>query len=157
MDLASIIIGVIVIASFVVPVWLLNINKNKYKKAVTKRFKAQATSLNLNTDELEIWRERGLGIDKQNKTLFWAEGINGKADIKQLDIATIQSCKYIATTAKDIRNKMDVLDKVYLRLVLNSPANEIKIISIYNSENEQFADDEIKRAKKWVDKITGSL
>ncbi len=156
MDAGTVIMGVVAIATFVLPfLWLSNVRKKAEKKILTS-LTDFAAGHNSNISRSEILGDMAIGLDEQSNRLFFYKK-SGDAAVKQhVELAAIKNCEVIKTSRPFSDN--DGMHKVIEKLDLSfSPAagNQPAIVLEFYDANKtiQLTGELqlVERWAKWVD------
>lgn len=148
MDLASIIIGLICCALFVVPVIYINsVQKNKSRKLLAN-FVDLAAQQQLIMSQHDLWKHcYAIGIDNKANKLFY---LQKTADTEQkilINLAEVEAC-HVVNVNRNVNNNK-VIDRLELLLSFRNTKLPKKILEFYNADNNMALNDELRLVEKW--------
>jgi len=159
MDLSTTIIGLVLLALFIIPVILISRSgKSKWKK-FERDFFSVVSKNELKISEKDIWNEFAIGIDaSRDKILYidWSgpDRINIIFDLK--DVKAFEPTPSYGDQNKKNFNYKKV-DRLGFRFHFKESVKPDVIITFYIAGFGQITDYEIKLFNKWVDIIKNKI
>ena len=159
MDFGTTILGLVILALFILPViFIARSGKGKGKK-FHKDFFTEASLNKLKISEKDFWNEYALGIDTtQNKIIYldWSgpERVNIIIDLKEVKVFEPLP-GYMEQNKKNFSYKK--VERLGLRFHLIDPDKPDVNINFFIAGFGQITDDEIKLFKKWLAIIKGQM
>ncbi|MCK7589669.1 hypothetical protein M0G43_03710 [Subsaxibacter sp. CAU 1640] len=129
-------------------VWFTYLGKkrmSKGKKAINELTNAQ----NLNFNVKEQWNNSFIGIDEQQKVLFYAKVKSTENESLRIDLNKVKLCK-IHKEVREFKREKKVeseLQKLDLELELYGKSN--LTVNLYDIDDNLSEDFEMKRAELW--------
>lgn len=151
MDLASIAIGAIFLAAFIVPfIWMGYNRKNKEKQDVLQ-FQKFAKDHSFELTEVDVMSMLMIGMDQTKTCLFFAYKEDEKWQynfFKYADISTTKIHK-VSNTVSTANGNVEVVKK--LQLLVSSKLKEHAPIAItfFDQSKSMELDDEMQLIQKW--------
>lgn len=147
MDITSIIIVVILFGSFIVPiVWVSRAKKAKEKKRLLA-LSQFAESHKGKISEYDLWKDRAIGIDREQHFLFFIRHHSGGEQKIALRLSEISKCKTASKTKPGQHTGYDHLDLV---LVHRENGEQETKLNFYNSETDSLTlTGELQLIEKW--------
>ncbi|MUP45191.1 hypothetical protein E0K83_05465 [Gramella sp. BOM4] len=151
MDIYSLAIGVLLLASFVVPVIYILIDKHLADSRDRKFIQKIASENDLKLDILEFYPPLALGLDSANKKFLVANIKTGS----EFDVIDLKKVKKAGLNVNHLPETYDRLKKqkilhLSLQLEINDPVNK-KEICLYDEDDELSFEPEFKLmvGRKW--------
>lgn len=159
MDNSSVMIGLFLLALFILPIVYILVKQHSKEKKHLDLIKKTASENNLNLDRLETYGHLSLGLDSQAKKLL-------VADFKerfQHDIIELKKVNQVRLSKKllpDTYSKSKKENIIHLSLCIEMKnASKITEITFYDEEDELSNDAETRLhdARKWDDILNKSM
>jgi hypothetical protein len=161
MEKSSIIIGIILLLSAIVPIWLINkmskSNNNKLLKQIGQLIKQR----NLTPGFSEQFRNKAMGIDAEHQNLLFVKQNEDRTVFSEvIELDNLKQC-VAEQFLRSVQRKGAASDKVTDRVCLNflyvgdKPAK--KVVELYSRENDAVPDNDWERAKKWEALVNKSI
>lgn len=158
MDSNSLIIGLILLAMSVLPIYFFNLSRKRKQQKVLQSLNNIAGVHNCRISAYDICGDLVIGWDETNKFVFYLRKANEITSELYVDLATVKGCKVI-NTARTIKHKdgnQKVTEKVELSFTPLNAGNEVKW-EFYNEEVNTQLNTELQLAEKWSKLINNQL
>lgn len=158
MDNSSLMIGLLLLALFVIPVVYVLVKQNSKERKQQGLIKKVAAENNLNLNRLESYGNLSLGLDSKAKKLLISDFKEGfQHDI--IDLKKVDQIKLSKKLLPDTYSKSKKEKIIHLSLCIEMSASQIKEITFYDEDDEQYNDADIKLndARKWDDILNKSM
>ncbi|MBZ9730432.1 hypothetical protein LB467_12120 [Salegentibacter sp. JZCK2] len=155
MDTASTLIGLGLLALFVLPILLLIWQQNTNEKNRLKTLKEIGSKNNLDTDTVEVSATLFLGLDSKSKKLLVIEP-NNNMQHRVLDLLEIKNTKVSTLQLAENRN---YIRRISLDLSGNSQDKKLSEIIFYDEDDNENnnASERLIAANRWNQIITEKL
>lgn len=146
MDFTTIIIGLIVIGSFAVPVFLLERQKANKEKVFVKNFYKKAKAQGVEVSEFEKWGNYILGIDALSNRIYY---VNGATEIV-FALENIRICEksVVKRKVKTKSGNNDFIDKLSLTFFEFGNEKPTYKLDFFIAEDKSLTN-EIAIMEKW--------
>jgi len=160
MELSSTLIGIFVMASFVLPiVYLQGIQKRK-EKLLLAEFIQLSKEKGLEPTQTEVWNYvYCLALSKSTKQLLYFKKSAEMQEVKAIDLAPFKHCTVnkIVKTVKTSDGPVKVIEALNLALVPNNPQHKAESIVLYKAEESRSITTELPLITKWEKLINQAL
>ena len=144
-DIASIIIAILSLSTFLVPIAWYQISQKKITKKLTNELLFLAKQDNLTLSEQEIWGDNcALGLDKKAKKLLYVRLEEQESQRDIIDLSEIEKCKVSNGT------KHGITQTIRLQLYNQNSQKGLTNLEIYDQENGKSLTSEISIANRWA-------
>ena len=154
MDLATTIIGLVMLGAFVVPIVIMSKKSSNKNKAILIQLKEFAAQNNCKISEYDVNDQFALGLSKQKDQVFFIQKpghddiyINNSIRLNEVKNCVLQTTKHTDKSHKNTESEIDTLD---LCIHGKSKENSNIIWPLYNSQVTPQPDNEVQLAKKWI-------
>lgn len=156
MDLASIVIGLICCALFVVPViYIQSVQKNKSRKFLAD-FTNLAAQQQLIMSQHDLWKHcYAIGIDSRANKLFYIKKAADTEDQVLVNLSELAACSVVNINRNIHDNR--VIDRLELLLSFRNNRLPKQTLEFYNGENSMALNDELRLLEKWNTIINSSI
>lgn len=153
MDLSASIIGIICIAICSVPFILIAINQRKKKKKLTNDFYELVQLHGCKIDDFEIGNNYIIGIDQQNRKLFFQSNLESNVHHHIIDLDIIKNAE------KNIRKTNQGEQIMQLNLILNPKSTNKAPMNLvfFNFKHNHSLSGELQSLNNWIDKVNALL
>ncbi|MFV0591234.1 MAG: hypothetical protein ACK5M7_07610 [Draconibacterium sp.] len=159
MDSETTIIGLVLIAIVVIPLYMLSRKRARKGQGMLKLMTQTANEHNCKITEYEQCGNYTVGMDKTNGYVFFVKDLNDNADVQYMNLAQVKSCKMDNKSRIVTYNKQS--SKIIERLCLNFlPKGKDKpavVWEFYNAEENSQLNGELQSAEKWQNLINSCL
>jgi hypothetical protein len=155
MENSSIITTIIILALLTVPFIIMAQKKSKKAKLRLQKFQSVGTSQNLHLSELDIWHNRGVGIDYQSKYILYAKGDDFNEIIEKVDLQKVRRSEI--NKIMKTSGTVSAVDRIDLRIVFKESSTPHFLLEFYNVQGGTMINDEYDLAVKWERIINESL
>jgi len=160
MDLTIIIIGVAILAAFIVPTVLIsNASKNK-KKRFSRLITDFAGSKSSKISEYDQWKDSCIGIDREKGKIFHVQKKNGNVQKIEIDLSEVSKCKLtgVNMTGNLISNTHKSIDEIALCFGYREAVKPETSIEFFNLNTDfTIVDQDLKLAEKWLRIVNSEL
>lgn len=160
MENASAIMGIALLALFVVPIIFMIINHSAKEKKVKKRLHSLAAENNMKLDQVEITNTLLLGLDSNTKKFLVIDPKDhSKYDVIDLkNVGQSVVAKVGHQTKIGNKNKL-ALTRIGLELLKNNSKEKVKEVIFYDEDDNDSldADAQLFKANKWDDLIRKNI
>ena len=154
MDLATTIIGLVMLGAFVVPIVIMSKKSNNKNKAILIQLKEFAAQNNCKISEYDVNAQFAIGLSKQKDQVFFIQKpgyddvyINNSIRLNQVKNCVLETTKHTDKLHNNTESEIDTLD---LCIHGKSKENSNIIWPLYNSRITPQPDNEVQLAKKWI-------
>lgn len=140
------IIGLILIAVIVIPIIMLNHNKNKKNAAIKKEF-SELTKSSIISNQ-EHWNGYLIAIDEIDKKCFYVHQEDCKCTSQVLDLTKYSSCRVV--TSSSMGSSSTAIEMIELVFTPKEKDAETKNLLFFNAETDGFTlNGELQSAEHW--------
>lgn len=161
MEKSSIIIGIILLLSAIVPIWLINKMSKAKNNKLLKQIGQMKRQQNLTPGFSEQFRNKALGIDAEYRNLFFVkQNADMTINSEMIDLANLKQCvaeQFLRSVQRKGATSEKVTDRVCLNLIFRNDKHEKKVIELYSREKDASPDNDWERGKKWEELVNKSL
>ena len=154
MELGNIIFGAITLTICIGPLVIMYYRSVNTNRKMLQSLKEIAQQYNCNIDKHEFCNNSVIGLDKQNKHVFFFKKKEGASVSQFVNLSEIQDCKAIKrTNATTFKNEdVTLFEKIELKFIpINKNKGEISF-ELYGPENRQV-NGELQMADRWSAQI----
>jgi hypothetical protein len=152
----SMIVLAIIVSTLLVIIWLIIwLTSFTKTKRQTNKFQRKGEQYKLCFSEMDTWGYYGIGIDRKSKCLLYAKGKEFNDLTEPLDLQKIRRGETNIVSRKV--GKMDVIDKVELRIILKEASANNIVLEFFDVRNGSQIDGECQIAEKWKTIINESI
>jgi hypothetical protein len=155
MDTSSIIIGVVLMAIFIVPIAILagrNSSKQKAKAALLNSFFEKE---GVKVSEQESWGNHTIGINSDAGKLVFITFGKPENKTEVIDLHNARKCDVHEVVRKV--DSMEITDIVGLKIGLKEPESTHQVLEFFNSEKRSQLTNEMVIAKTWAGYVNGAI
>lgn len=150
-DLASLIIGILSLATFCAPILWYQISEKKKVTKLNKELTDYALEEKVTLTNKEVWGSGyALGIDQVNKKLLYFKHDENEDRKQMIDLAEVKICK-VSNGTKTIRNEngnRSIISSIRLLFQYQNPEKGSTSLEIFDGENGRTLTSEITIANK---------
>ena len=160
MDTSSTIIGLVILAVFILPIILLHSARRKRERKQLELFDQYVESKGLHLDQRELWNHYGIGVDNAGKHLFYLKQHIDDNQEQILSLTEVAMCETVREMVKPTVNASEddlVLDRLELLLRFKQAGRESVRLEFYNREESSGLSDELELTEKWRKRINAAL
>ncbi len=153
MDLPETIMGAIFFMIIIVPIIIINKGLNKKRKIIITKLNEFALKENKTISEFDSWTDNTIiGISSDNEYIFFIREINQCKTELKIAVNKIKNC-----FIKDYKNDRKTIDCLELVFELHDKKDNT-ILEFFKADAKNFImGEEMRIAKKWLDKITEDI
>lgn len=150
MDLQTIIIGVLALAVFIVPVYLIQSKQKKQSVKVLDELLSFSEEQQLRLTRLDFWNEVfAIGIDETNRKLVYYNKQDFSPRQVIIDLADVKNCE-VVKESREVNGNL-IIDQIVLRFSFDGPKKQEQRLEFYNREQNMMLSSELHFARKWVE------
>ena len=160
MDTSSTIIGLVILAVFILPIILLHSARKKRERKQLELFDQYVSSKGLFLQQRELWNHYAIGMDTEHKQLFYAKQHLDDNREEVVSLSEIAMCEIAREMIRPTANAADddlVLDRLELNLKFKESGRQSLRLEFYNREESTGLSDELELTEKWRKRINGAL
>jgi hypothetical protein len=155
MDLGTIIISVLALATFIVPIYLIQSRQKKKNSKVLDEFLAFCQSRQLHLTEQDSWNGNlAIGIDKAKKKLVYFNRHSTIAEHLVVDLAGVSKCE-VVNVSREVNGNL-LIDGIELHLAFVDGKKPQQKLEFYNKEHFTMLSGELQLARKWADHVNAA-
>jgi hypothetical protein len=149
-----IIIGILMLSAFLVPVWILTQKQKKNRKKLEQYLTSLEREKNLKITEHETWRNKVIGIDRNNgKAIYVIQNADGNL-ASVVDLMKVSKCMAEhSTISAESKSSYQAVTGVRIRFVYRDKGQPDHVFEVFNEERDQTIGTEIRLAEAWVQKF----
>ncbi|MBD1396461.1 hypothetical protein H9Q13_04735 [Pontibacter sp. JH31] len=156
MDLQTIIIGVLALAVFIVPVYLIQRKQKKQSNMVLDRMLSFCEERQMQLTKLDFWNEVfAIGIDEAVGKVVYFNMQDVVARQVIVDLADVKCCELVKDSRKV--NGDLIIDQIVLRFHFTGPKRQSQELEFYNREQNMMLSNELHFANKWMGIVNSAL
>lgn len=158
MEFSTLISGIIIILLITVPIGLLIRSGNKRRQKMEKLITELAKKYELNFDLHEIWNDKALAIDPQNKWIAFAEKTEQLATEQLIDLSKIRMCN-IRTQTLPRKGEVPIVSRVELQFLHKHEPGHQENMVIYDVDRDEAIAGGYHHeiAKRWHERIKNHI
>lgn len=159
MDSGSTLIGIIALALFIVPLFIVYLNSKKTQNKMLQALKDQAQQYNCKISQHEFCGDFVMGIDMKENFVFFAKQNKEDVAFQFIDLSTVQLCQITkkTRTVKTRSENVTVTERVELKFTPDKPDQNETIFELYNDDVRMQLSGELQCADKWSNLINENL
>lgn len=153
--ISNIIIGIVIVFVCMLPFILVYVSrKGKYKKILASLNKF-AAEYSCEISEFDHTGSLMIGIDNNNKIVFFVRTIEDKEIKRVVKLNDMQSCRLInsSRSVNEGKDAYTVVDRLELRFVAKTKEIPDVNLVFFNTDEELQLNDELKLIEKWDAKL----
>jgi len=158
MDSNSLIIGLILLAMCILPLYFFNLSRKRKQHRIMESLNNIAGSHNCRISHFDVCGELVIGWDEERKFVFYHRKSNDITSELYMDLAAVKGCKVIHSTRtvklKDGNQK--ITERVELNFSQLNNGDEVKW-EFFNEEFNTQLNGELQLAEKWSKMINNKL
>ena len=159
MDIASLLIGIGLLAVFLVPVFLIQgANKRKAARKLAD-LKKQSQNYGINISKYEIWNDQFIGVDTSRRKVFLQRDIQNNSSGLVIGLDDFKSCKLTTEVKGGKNNSHDSqgIERIYLVLISRTQKSSDIKINFFDNDVNMAIRDELEIAKRWETNINNAM
>ena len=148
------IIGIIILAAIVIPLWLLIRSQSLGKRKLQKEMAALGKGKDINISEHESWGNKIIGFDREGAKAAFADFHPVQKRVYIVDLKYYNRCymeKRILPPAS--KKAQEVVNGIYLHFVPRDNGHPEEVFPLYNDETDSSLSNELKIGEEWADKF----
>jgi hypothetical protein len=150
MDIATILLGTIIILACVLPLVFIIKNRSKKEKEFRDVIFDMAAKSNSNIDLYDRWNNTIIGIDNSNGKLFFYKKVGAKAIHHEIDLAEIEMSSIVNTQHQTKSVNDSVTQRLELALISKGSNMNKLSLEFYNADYDSLTImDELQLVEKW--------
>ena len=153
MDIGTTIIGAVIVLLCALPLIIMHNNKKKREQQMIKDLYNFAKTKSCKITEHDTWLNTAIGIDKQNKALFFLKGKENNRNLTMVDLTDARSVNKLPL---DTLDRPQHIEKLELAIFPQSKEKPATLLEFYNANVSMQLTDELILIRKW-DRIVSSI
>ncbi len=152
MDLTVIIIGVTILAAFIVPTVLVSNSRNNKKKKFLKVMSDFAESKSCKIVEYDQWKDACIGMDKEKQKILYVHKNSGDYRKTEISLPEVLKCKIegVNLTGNSISSNHKSIDEIELCFSYRDAGKPETSIEFFKIQKDfTVVDEDLKLAEKW--------
>ncbi|MBP7731720.1 MAG: hypothetical protein KA114_08810 [Bacteroidales bacterium] len=151
MDIANLIIGIVILAFFIVPVLLLSRSGKNKRNKLLKDLEAEASNNGIILTESDVWNESALGFDSSSGTVIFVDESKSEKEISIFNLADVKSFRTIPPVNSKESDIADLKkeNRLALEFSFKKPGKSNIVINFYISGFGKMTEHEQKLFRKW--------
>lgn len=153
MDISTTIIGLILLALFVLPVFYAVKKSSASNKEILARFRAEAAKHGMNLSKLDQWNNAVIGVDLTSRKLLYLKADEKHPKVILVDLTQVKKCETseVSRLKKSSNGgKEKVIESIHLAFTFPDPKISDVKLEIYDASHDLGLDGEIQLAEKWA-------
>lgn len=150
-DIASLIIGIIALATFCLPIAWYQISEKMKVKKLNNELTQYAQKENITLTNKEVWGNGyALGIDQENRKLLYIKKGENNDQKRMIDLSEVEECK-VSNGTKTVQNaggSKSFVSSIRLLFRYQNPKKGSASLEIFDGENGKTLTSEIAIANK---------
>lgn len=156
MDIASVIIGLVSLALFIVPVIYIQGKQKKAETRLQEDFLRVARQQQLVISQHDLWNSRfAIGIDTDKGVLFYLKKWEEGKEELQIHLSEVASCR-VNNENREV-NGNRVIDLIELRFTFRGSKLREQALEFYSKEESMSLSEELLLAEKWKSIVSTSI
>jgi len=148
------IIGLIILALFIIPVFLISKSKKKKSEQLKNDLMNEAKKAGITIADTDHWNDSVLGIDDKEETIIYIDESRNEKEIHVFNMNEVKSVKFFP----DITNEKSKIDynkepKLCITLFFKESAKAEVNLTFFTANFGNLSKHEQNLFEKWVDKI----
>ncbi len=159
MDTGSLVIGLILLAISILPIYLMSLSRRNKKKKMLQSLNNIAGKHNCIISQYDICGDIIIGMDGSGKFVFFYKKAKEGEEEHFVDLAEMKDCKMIHTnkTIKQKEGNQKISERIELIFIpMSTGKSEVKW-EFYNVEKNTWVTGELQLVEKWSTLITNKL
>lgn len=151
---STIIIGIIIIAIIIVPIWYLMHSQGAGKRKLEKELASLGEKDGIRISEHESWGNKVIGLDRENeKAAFLIQG-NPQSRILMADLKKYTRC-IVEKNMLDTGSKGNaiVFSSIFLRFLAKEKGAEDLLFPLFVDHEDMTLSNELQIAEEWSEKF----
>ncbi len=159
MDLASSIIGAIILAICIAPFIIMSTNRKKRERKALKTLQKIAQQHDCEITNYEIGDDFVIGIDEPKRIVFFNKKLKETVFEQHIKLADVQACKIknISRTVSNQNGNYNVVEELDLCFVPIEKGKKEVLLEFYNAENSTQLSGELQAIEKWQSIINACM
>lgn len=159
MDITTTIIGLLLLALFIVPVIFLSKSGKKKKTRLSKDIQSEASRNNLSLTKFDSWNESAIGIDDKNGKVIYIDESHADKDVRIFNLKDVKSFKTFPDLTNKSRQNTDYKKepKISMGITFRDPSKSDLEITFYVPGFGKLKEEEKLLFEKWSEIIKKSL
>ena len=154
----TIVVGVLMLAAFLVPVGILIQKQKKNRKKLEEYLHSLEKERNMKISEHETWRNKIICIDRDNgKAVFVSQNGSGN-QVNVVDLRNVSRCMAEhSTISAESKSSVQAVTGVRIRFVNREKGQPDHVFELFSEEKDQTIGAEIRTAETWVQKFKAGM
>ncbi len=145
------IIGVLLVALFLLPFILSGIGKDKDQFQLCQALKKNAGENGCSISQIEYWTDSAIGLAEGTNDLFYVHRHSGNEVVQHIKLTEIRYCRVrkIVRQIRDKRRTYSTIDKIELDLIPFDNSKPEIFLEFFYAEGSNYLNNELLLAEKW--------
>lgn len=159
MDLGIAILGIVLIAIFVLPILIISRNSNRVVTLPIEMINGYAASNNCIISQFDALSDKLIGVDKENLKLFFIRKKQDSFQESLIDLTEVKKCQVLRKNKliKHQEAKDSVLQKIDLTFFYFDSKRKNSLLNMYDAADDRFSIyNDSQLADKW-ERIVSAL
>lgn len=155
MDIASIILGVILLAACTLPFIITTMGRKKKEKLIKNQMNDLALSEGTTLGEIDIISQSAFGMSGSGEKFFFVKQAEGKRKQVSISLDKVKHCS-LKKEERLINNQngnYKIIDKLILLFSISNGKDSELALEIYDADSNVQLGDELALVEKWEKKI----
>lgn len=157
MGLGNIIIGAVLMATFVVPFVLAGRSNKKGKNQMLLSLRTIANQHNSSISIHEFCGDFVIGMDELKNFVFFYKKSEGKELTNYIDLSEMKSCHVHILRRESLKGADKLIDKLDLSFTPHDRTKKVINLEFYNTEVSSVLTGELQAIEKWSKLISDRL
>ncbi|MFD2516640.1 hypothetical protein [Salinimicrobium flavum] len=126
-------------------------------RKLKNKFKEEALHHQLIIDEKDSWNSNIIGVDTKKAIILLVQNRKTEVHAEFIKLKEVKNCEILreVQTLKIDKRTEEILQRIDLRLTCRN--DSIRIVNLYNCEENYAQEYELKHAEKWNNKINSMI
>lgn len=149
MDTSSILMGIIVAAVCILPLYYFYLIKKRREKKIKNEFLAMAATSGVNASEFDIASDFAIGIDNSSGKVIFYSNRNEKKNIQVVDTAEIKKCIPVIQRRNSGSGTSGSIEALKLSFDYKNASIHPVFFEFYKETDDSILANELKLLEKW--------
>ncbi len=151
---STVIIGIIIVAVIVVPIWYLIYSQGSGKRKLEKELAAMGKGRDLNITEHESWGNKVIGLDREKEKAAFAIHKTPQSQVFITDLPQYARC-FMEKNALDTKGKGNaiVISQVLIHFIGKDKGIPDVTFPLFVDSEDMTLSNELQIAEEWTEKF----
>jgi hypothetical protein len=152
------IIGIIIIAFFITPIWVLARSQSLGKRKLQKVIASLGQGYEIKIAEHESWSNKVIGLDREGSKAAFAILNNPENKVYIADLKQYSYCGVVKNLlGSGSKYENDAISSINLQFLVRTKGTENLSFPLYSDSVDSNLGNELLIAKQWADKFNGVI